>query len=119
MELILSRQCESLTGSLGRGFGYHVQRRSDYDGTIHFWGVRKSKGTVPPDGHLRFIFLCAELTKMRLHIADIRVSVAELHDALWEAGLRKAAAYITAHRMDFPNVFCKDDIINFKNKHNL
>ena len=119
MELILSRQCESLTGSFGRSFGYHVQRRSDYDGTIHFWGVRKSKGTVPPDGHLRFILTCANLAQNKLYLADIRVSGAELHDALWEAGLKTAATYLAAHRTEFPNVFCKDDIINFKNKHNL
>ena len=119
MELILSRQCESLTGSLGRGFGYHIQRRSYYDGKIRFWGVRKSKGAVPSDGHLRFILTCAELAQNKLHISDIRVGISELHDALWEAGLRKAAAYLAANQKEFPVVFCKDDIIDFKNKHNL
>ncbi len=119
MEIILSKQCESLTGSIGRGFGYYI--RSFYcrrKNVTHYYAQR-SKHSVPPDGHLRFILTCANLAQNKLHIADIRVSVAELHDALWEAGLRKAAAYITAHRTDFPNVFCKDDIINFKNKHNL
>lgn len=119
MELILSRQCESLTGSLGSGFGYHIQRRTDSDGTIHFWGVRKSKGTVPSDGHLRFILTCANLAQNKLHISDIRVDRGELCDALREAGLRKAAVFLATSPKEFPSVFCKDDIIDFKNKHNL
>ncbi len=85
MEIFLSKLCESITGSLGQGFGFHIQKRSDSDGTIRFWGVRKSKGTIPPDGHLRFIFLCAELAQNKLHITDIRVSREELKTALYEA----------------------------------
>ena len=46
---------------------------------------QRSKHSVPPDGHLRFIFLCAELAQNKLHITDISVSREELKDALYEA----------------------------------
>lgn len=80
MEIILSKQCESLTGSLGRGFGYHIQRRKN-----GFFAVRNTKGIIPPDGHLRFILLCAELAHSGLHISDIKVHWLELHSALYKA----------------------------------
>lgn len=81
MEIVLSRNCESLTGSLGRGFGYHIQRRKN-----GFFGKRNSKGYVPHDGHWRFIVACAELAKIGLHIRDIKVKAGELDNAIWEAG---------------------------------
>ncbi len=81
MEIILSKQCESLTGSLGRGFGYHIQRRKK-----GFFAKRNSKGSIPPDGHLRFIFSCADLAQSKLHVTDIRVSRDELAKAVEEAG---------------------------------
>ena len=80
MEIILSSNCESLTGSLGRGFGYSIQRRKN-----RFFAKRNSKGTVPPDGHWRFILTCAELAKTGLHISDIKASRDEVSDALKEA----------------------------------
>ena len=80
MEIILSRNCESLTGSLGCGFGYHIQRRKN-----GFFGKRNSKGNVPHDGHWRFIVACAELAKIGLHIRDIKVKAGELDDALEQA----------------------------------
>jgi len=86
MEIILSKQCEALTGSLGKGFGYHIQRRTDRDGKTRFWGVRQSNGKIPPDGHLRFILACANLAQAKLHITDIRVSRDELVKAVEEAG---------------------------------
>ena len=85
MEIILSKQCEALTGSLGKGFGYSIQRRRDHEGRYHFYSQR-SKWNVPPDGHLKFIFTCADLAQMGLHIADIRVSRDELVEAVEEAG---------------------------------
>ena len=85
MEIILSKQCEALTGSLGKGFGYSIQRRRDHEGRYHFYSQR-SKWNVPPDGHLKFIFTCAELAQMGLHVADIRVSRDELVEAVEEAG---------------------------------
>ena len=80
MKVILSKQCLSLTGMLERGLGYHLVEREN-----GFIARRNSKGFVPPDGHLRFIFLCAELAQNRLHITDIRVSREELKTALYEA----------------------------------
>ena len=85
MEIILSKQCEALTGSLGKGFGYSIQRRRDHKGRYHFYSQR-SKWNVPPDGHLKFIFTCAELAQIGLHISDIRVSRDELVEAVEEAG---------------------------------
>ena len=50
-----------------------------------FLVLRKSKGVIPPDGHLRFIFTCAELAQLNLHITDVRVCAEELRDAFNEA----------------------------------
>ena len=79
MEAILSATCLSLTGTLGRGYGYYLQRRNN-----RFYAVRM-KGTIPPDGHWRFIVLCAELTQYKLYFSDIKVTAGELDDALEEA----------------------------------
>ena len=64
---------------LERGLGYSLQRRKS-----GFYSQR-SKGFVPPDGHWRFIVLCAELAQNGLYISDIEVSHIELSDALREA----------------------------------
>ena len=81
MQLILSKQCESLTGSLGSGYGYAVQKRKS-----GYYAVRNTKGIVPPDGHLRFILKCAELAQMKLHIVDVQVPGWEIYQAVEEAG---------------------------------
>ena len=81
MEIILSPQCEAITGSLGEGFGYHIQRRKN-----GFFSQRNSKGIIPRDGHLKFIFTCAILAQANLHITDIKVSRDELVKAVEEAG---------------------------------
>ena len=81
MEIFLSSTCQSLTGTLGYGFGYYI--RSTKKG--RFFGQR-SKHSVPPNGHWRFIVACAQLAQMRLHIADICVSREEVRRALLEAG---------------------------------
>ena len=79
MRIILSSNCESFTGSLGRGFGYFIVRRKN-----GFFSVR-SRHSVPPDGHWRFIVSCAELAKVGLYISDIKASRDEVSDALKEA----------------------------------
>ena len=107
MEIILSKQCEALTGSLGSGFGYSIQRRRDHKGRYHFYSQR-SKWNVPRDGHLKFIFTCAELAQMSLHIADIRVKKEELYDALTEAN-----HWIAARSLRLP-LYNARDIINLK-----
>lgn len=107
MEIILSKQCEALTGSLGKGFGYSIQRRRDHKGRYHFYSQR-SKWNVPRDGHLKFIFTCAKLAQMGLHIADIRVKKEELYDALTEAN-----HWIAARSLRLP-LYNARDIINLK-----
>lgn len=104
MEIILSKQVESLTGSLGRGFGYHIQRRGS-----RFYGKRDSKGIIPHDGHWRFISACASLAKNKLHIVDILVSGGELRTALDEA-----SHFIARDNVHIEKIYHAEDIINFK-----
>ena len=73
--------CASLVGTLERGLGYHLEHRKN-----GFFSKRDQRGSVPPDGHLRFIFLCAELAQNHLYISDIQVSRDELVKAVEEAG---------------------------------
>ena len=103
MQLLLSKQCESLTGSLGRGFGYFIQKRRN-----GFYGIRNRKGTVPPDGHWRFILSCAELAQSKLHLTDIRLSWQELEQALYEAH------YFIAMQNLKKDSYNAQDIINLK-----
>ena len=103
MKIILSKQCESLTGSLGRGFGYHIQKRKN-----GYFAKRNSKGVIPPDGHWRFILTCAQLAQSKLHIADIRVSREELKQAMYEARIFIAMQHLRKATYD------ARDIINLK-----
>ena len=84
MEIILSNNVQSLTGSLGQGYGYSIRREIDGEGHTSFHSVRAPKN-VPKDGHLRFIFACAVLARMGSHITDIRVEVTEMNRAIAEA----------------------------------
>lgn len=114
MEIILSKQCESITGSLGRGFGYHIQKRKN-----GFFAKRNSKGDIPRDGHLRFILSCAELAQMKMHITDIRVPRRELVFALWRAGHETTGDYVFTEPDKFPKIFSAADINNFKYEYDL
>ena len=110
MELFLSKQCESLTGSLGRGFGYYI--RSTKKGRFF---AQRSKHSVPPDGHLRFIFLCAKLAQNKLHITDIKVNWYELHTALYEAKCFVASEQVLRNYADKRKAsYDARDIINLK-----
>ena len=80
MEVILSKQCESLVGTLERGLGYSLQQRGK-----RFFSQR-SKHFVPADGHWRFIVLCAEMARNGLYITDVLVPGWEIYQALEEAG---------------------------------
>ena len=109
MEIILSKQCESLTGSLGRGFGYFIVRRGK-----RFFSQR-SRHSVPPEGHWRFILTCAELAQNKLHIADIKIDWLELKTALYEAKQFIASEQVRRNHVEK----CKDtydarDILNLK-----
>ena len=81
MKIILSEMTASLVGTLERGLGYHIEHRKN-----GFFSKRNQKSFVPPDGHWRFIVLCAELAQNKLHITDIEVTRAEIAHALLEAG---------------------------------
>lgn len=108
MEVILSNQCLSLTGSLGRGFGYFLVNRNG-----RFFSCR-SKHSVPSDGHWRFIVICAELAQNKLHITDIKVSRYEVQNAIQEAGWLHLI-----HAVDFKRVLNADDILAFKERSRL
>ena len=110
MEIILSKQCESLTGSLGRGFGYHIQRRKK-----GFFAKRNTKGVIPPDGHWKFILACANLAQSKLHITDIKVTNRELFKALREAYLT-SPAFLNWNNVETYNA---SDIIKLKNTFGL
>ena len=109
MEIILSKQCESLTGSLGQGFGYFIVNRKG-----RFYSVR-SKHSVPPDGHWRFIVACAEIAKNKLHIADIKVDWFEILTALWEAKHFVASEQVERNKIRIGKInYSARDIINLK-----
>ena len=114
MELILSKHCESLTGSLGRQFGYHIKHRKN-----GFFAERNPNSEVPPDGHWKMICACANLAEMKLHVTDIKVTAEEVADALKEAGLTTPAYCLSAYPKDYPHEFNANDIINFKKRFNL
>lgn len=90
---------------LERGLGYHLVQRKN-----GFFARRDSKGHVPPDGHWRFIVLCAELAQNKLHIADIEVTNRELFEALREANL-PSPAFLNWNNVEIYNA---RDILNLK-----
>jgi len=108
MEIILSEQCDSLTGTLKRGLGYAIRKKNG-----GFYSVRCSNQRVPPSGHWRFIVLCAQLAQNRLHIADIRVKREELKQALYEAG-----CFIAMQHLRKDNYYARD-ILNLKTTFSL
>ena len=109
MEVILSKMCLSLSGCLGRGYGYFLVKRKE-----RFYSQR-SKHSVPPDGHWRFIVCCAELAQNGLHISDIKVEWLELRDALCEAGHFVAKQQVCMNTfMRVKLYYNAADIINLK-----
>ena len=115
MEIILTKQCAALTGSLGKGYGYYIRRATDENGSVHFFSQR-SKWDVPADGHLRFIFACAELAQHKTHISDIRVSANELRLAFDEANLFYSDRLVKA---DAKQIYNAGEALKFKNCCNL
>ena len=113
MEIILSKHCQALTGSLGKGFGYFIVGRwSRKDVKFRYYSQR-SKWDVPADGHLHFIFTCAELAQMKTHITDIRVPRCEFQSALSEAGVSLSGARDIRHESS------ATDVLTLKEKLNL
>ena len=110
MQIFLSNQIKSLTGSLDRGFGYHIERRKN-----GFFSKRSQRAVVPPDGHWRFILACAELARMGLHIADIKIHWMELQTALYEAKCFTASEMVRRNYADKGKAnYNAADIINLK-----
>ena len=100
---------------LERGLGYHLERRKN-----GFFSKRNQRGFVPPDGHWRFIVLCAEMAQNKLYITDIKVDWAELSLAL-----RKAHHFIASDAV-FSNgkrhikiLYDARDILNLKTTFSL
>ena len=115
MEVILSKQVQSLTGSLGRGFGYFIVGRTNKKGAVRFFSQRSRHGAVPTDGHWRFIVACAELAQNKLHIADVRIDRVELYEALYEAHCFQAARQVRANADAYTKLtYNAADIINLK-----
>ena len=112
MEIILSKQCESLIGALGKGYGYYIRRAPHKDGSVRFFSQR-SKWDVPAGGHMRFIFTCAEIAQAKLHITDVKVTNRELFEAL-----REAKHFIAAQNIKL-KTYNAQDIINLKNTFGL
>ena len=108
MEIVLTKQCESFTGSVGRGFGYHIQRRKN-----GFFAKRNTKGSVPPNGHWLFIVVCAQMAKAELHIADILVSAKELREAISEAGFLYGDSLVKAKNNE---IFHASQVLDFKKR---
>lgn len=110
MQIFLSKQCESLTGSLGSGFGYHIEHRKN-----GFFGKRSQRAQVPPDGHWRFILACADIAKRKLHVTDIEISWMELQSALVEAHRFVAAQMVHNNYWGKgKSTYNAEDIINLK-----
>ena len=117
MEIILSKHCEALYGSLGKCYGYYIRRARHQDGSVRFFSQRSKHPPIPHDGHLRFIFACAELPRLKTPIADIRVSRKELREALSEAGYSHLASrcpVLASSASEYPDILSAADIINFR-----
>ena len=111
MEIILSKQCEALTGSLGKGYGYYIRRARHQDGSVRFFSQRSKHSPIPRDGHLRFIFACADLALLKTHIADIRVPAKELRLAFDEARLMYGDRLVKA---DAKQIYNAREVLDFK-----
>ena len=115
MVVYLSEQCESLRGSLGNHLGYALQHQRG-----KFVSKRNSKGTIPPDGHWRFILACAKLAQNKLYATDIQISWTELYDALYEALYFISAGHVKRLAENgVKRTYNATDIINLKHTFSL
>ena len=105
MNVILSNMCTALVGTLERGLGYHLEHRKN-----GFFSVRNNTG-APPDGHWRFIVLCAEMAQNGLYISDIKVSQTEVITALQESG---HGDYLW--KLNYPSYLHAADVLNLKSE---
>ena len=94
--------CTALVGMLKPELGYFIVQRGN-----NFYSVRSKHG-APPDGHWRFIVLCAELAQNGLHISDICVPRKELN-----AALREAHHFVAASHLKLSEYSARD-VLNLK-----
>ena len=107
MEIILARTCKSLTGSFGKSYGYSVRRSGK-----QFFSVRSPKGPRIRDGHLRFIFTCADMAQYNFFIANIDVDGKELLEAAREADVELDSIVPDEH-------YDAQQVRDIKNNHGL
>ena len=99
-----------MTGSLGSGYGYAVRKSKK-----GFYGYRYGHGTVPPDGHWKFIVACAQLANAKLHVTDIEVHWMELSNALYTARHFVANAHVRKNGIEaVKHTYNAADILNLK-----
>lgn len=108
MEIFLAPNCAAFTGSFGTNYGYAVQRHNN-----RFFVKRNSKGTIPPDGHWRFIVECAKLTLTNLYFADFDLPASELQQALDEANICYAPRNLLSRK-----IYGAKDILNLHHQLN-
>ena len=95
---------------LERGLGYHLEHRKN-----GFFSKRDQRGFVPSDGHWRFIVLCAELTRNKLYVTDIKVHWLELQTALYEAKCFTASEQVRRNYADkCKATYNARDVLNLK-----
>lgn len=110
MQVILSPNCKSFSGTISRYHGYSIQQRNE-----GFFAKRNSKGIIPPDGHWKFIVDCAELALSGLIFTDIKVKWDEVREALGEAHFWVAAdAVLRNADRQIKSEYDANDIINLK-----
>ncbi len=116
MELIPSRFCRAITGSLGRSYGYYIRRVGS-----GFFSQRTPSGPRIRDGHLRFIFSCAQMASDGFILSNIKVEGKEFEEALIEAGLYDPRAKHDKWSILPPQMDELDfhDVLNFKTFHSL
>ena len=102
--------CTSLVGMLNPELGYHLEHRKN-----GFFAVRNNT-PAPPDGHWRFIVLCAELAQNHLYISDIEVPDIELRVALTEAGLSSLCSRDVWREVISAAVVNADKVLQLKSK---
>ena len=92
---------------LNPSLGYSLQKRRCKKGKVRFFSLRSRFG-APPDGHWRFIVLCAELARNKLYVSDIRLLAEELEEALQEAG-----HYVASQNLR-KTIYDARDVLNLK-----
>ncbi len=101
--------CLSLVGMINTDLGYYLRKKGN-----SFFSQRSAQG-APPDGHWRFIVLCAEMAKIGLYIKDIKVDWLELQTALYEAKCFTASEQVRRNYADkCKATYHARDILNLK-----